>query len=293
MLDHLSVFVHVRKVCEVAVAGWNFTSTGPGWVPPEIDTTVAHSARAYDYWLGGKTHFEADRVLAEAVIAAVPTMRHMARANRAFLGRAVGFLAREADIDQFLAIGAGIPGPGSVHEVARTLIPGVAVQYVDNDPVVLAHGRALTADTNGDRTGFLLADLHDPADILAKVAESKILDLDRPVGLLLVSVLMLLRDDDRPYEVVGHLMDALPSGSCLAISHPTADFDPAAMAQAVRANARSGLTLTPRSHAETERFFTGLDLFTPLVAPVRAWRPESPPDDPRSAWYWAGVGRNP
>jgi hypothetical protein len=268
----------------------------PDWLPPEINTDVAHPARVYDYWLGGKDNFPADRALAEHIMQAIPTMRAMAQANRAFLSRAVRYLAGEAGIRQFLDIGTGIPTSPNVHEVAQALTPDARVVYVDNDPIVLAHARALMASQNVGQTAFILGDLRQPQAILEHPTLGATLDLTEPVALLMVAVLMYFRDseDPNPSGMAATLLERLPSGSYLAVSHPTADFDPQAMAGAVAAAEQAGVTLVPRSQAETEAFFTGLELVEPGVVPVLAWRPDDqPPTDPHSAYYWAGIGRKP
>ncbi len=265
-----------------------------GWVPPDIDTSVAHPARVYDYWLGGKDNFAADRALGDAIKAAVPTIQVMARANRMFLGRAVRYLAAEAGIRQFLDIGTGIPTAGNTHEVAQGAAPDARVLYVDNDPIVLAHARALMTSHPAGRTAFIEADLREPQKILADPALAATLDLGHPVALMLVAVLMYFRDEDDPQGMVATLVDALPSGSYLTVTHPTADFNEEAMAGAVAAAEHGGITLVPRSRAETEGFFTGLELVEPGVVPVLAWRPDPGSQaDPLSAYYYAGVGRKP
>jgi len=266
----------------------------PGWVPPDIDTSVAHPARVYDYWLGGKDNFAADRALGDAIMAAVPTIQVMARANRAFLGRAVRYLAEEAGIRQFLDIGTGIPTVGNTHEVAQEVAPDAHVLYVDNDPIVLAHARALMTSHPAGATAFIEADLREPQKILANPALAATLDLSRPVALMLVAVLMYFRDGDDPRGMVSALVDALPSGSYLTVTHPTADFNAEAMAGAVAAAEHGGITLVPRDRTQTESFFTGLDLVEPGVVPVLAWRPDPGSlADPLSAYYYAGVGRKP
>jgi hypothetical protein len=268
----------------------------PDWLPPGINTNVAHPARVYDYWLGGKDNFPADRALAEHIMQAIPTMRAMAAANRAFLTRAVRYLAEQAEIRQFLDIGTGIPTSPNVHEVAQAVAPDARVVYVDNDPIVLAHARALLKSQNVGETAFILADLRQPQAILDHPTLKATLDLTQPVALMMVAVLMYFRDteDPNPYGMVATLLERLPSGSSLAVSHPTADFNPQAMAGAVAAAEQAGVTLVPRSQAETEAFFAGLELVDPGVVPVLTWRPDDqPPADPHSAYYWAGVGRKP
>ncbi len=258
-------------------------------LPVMIDTSVAHSARVYDYWLGGKDNFAADRELADAIATAVPRVAAMARANRAFLRRAVRYLAGPAGIRQFLDIGTGIPAAGNTNDVAQQVAPDAAVAYVDNDPIVGVHARALmTSDTGA--TAFIDADLRDPGNILAHPVLAHTLDLGRPVALLLVAVLMYVRDDEDPRAMVSALLDALPPGSYLAISHPTADFSPGEVAAAVAAAEAGGITLVPRSLAQTAAFFAGLDLVEPGVVPMAAWQPDpGPRTDPCNVYYYAGV----
>ncbi|WP_280381770.1 SAM-dependent methyltransferase [Nocardia wallacei] len=274
-------------------------SSGRGRTRPsaKIDTSVAHEARVYDYWLGGRDNYPADRALGDVIAGHIPAIRSMARANRAFLGRAVRYAISEAGITQFLDIGTGIPTAGNTHEVAQQRDPTARVVYVDNDPIVLAHARALMRSTPEGQTAFIHADLHDPESILADPALASTLDLDRPVALMLVAVLMYFRDEDNPHGILEQLLDALPSGSCLVITHPTADFDPKAMARVVISSEQAGIPFRPRSRTETESLFTGTDMVEPGVVPVLGWRPdfaEAPPAsgdvDIESAWYWAGVG---
>ena len=272
----------------------SFEDAGPNWVPPEIDTSAAHSARVYDYWLGGKNNFPADRALAENILKVVPTMRTMARANRAFLSRAVRYLVKEAGIRQFLDIGTGIPSAGNTHEAAQETAPDSRVVYVDNDPIVLAHARALLTGLGAGETAFILADLRQPEAILAHPTLAARLDFTQPVAVMLVAILMFFRDAEDPYGIVSKLLDPLPPGSYLAISHPTADFNAQAMAGAVAAAEHSGITLVPRNRAEVEAFFAGLTLVEPGVVPVLAWQPDGePPAEPESAYYYAGIGRKP
>ncbi|MGV9674918.1 SAM-dependent methyltransferase [Nocardia sp. NPDC003482] len=269
-------------------------------LPTTIDTSVAHEARVYDYWLGGRDNYPADRALGDAIAAHVPAIREMARANRAFLARAVRFAIAELGVTQFLDIGTGIPTAGNTHEIAQRIDPAARVVYVDNDPIVLAHARALMASTDEGATAFVHADLHDPAAILAEPVLTETLDLDRPVALMLVAVLMYFRDEDDPHGILARLLDALPSGSCLVITHPTADFDARAMKNVVLASEQAGITFYPRSRAETENLFAGTEILDPGVVPVVTWRPDLADDaaaataaDRESAWYWAGIGRKP
>jgi hypothetical protein len=270
------------------------TQTDPE-LPEEINTNVAHPARVYDYWLGGKDNFPADRALAELMIQAIPNMRAMAAANRAFLGRAVRYLVEQAGVRQFLDIGTGIPTSPNVHEVAQAVAPDARVVYVDNDPIVLAHARALLTSQDAGETAFVLADLRQPKSILDHPTLAATLDLSQPVALLLVAVLMYFRDTDspNPFEMVATLLEPMPSGSYLAVTHPTPDFNAEETAQAVAAAEQAGVTLVPRSRAEIEGFFSDLEVVDPGVVPVLSWRPEEPPADPQLAYYWAGIARKP
>ncbi|MFE2725383.1 SAM-dependent methyltransferase [Kitasatospora sp. NPDC059327] len=262
------------------------------WERFGVDTSAPHSARVYDYWLGGKTNFPPDRAMGQAIEQAVPSVKAMAKENRAFQGRAVRYLAREQGIHQFLDLGTGIPTSPNTHEIAEAVSPGTRVVYVDNDPIVLAHARALMVSTPASRTTYIHADLGKPAELLGDPALTSTLDLDRPVGLLMIAVLMLVADEDDPWGKVAALRDALPSGSCLALTHPTQDFDPESVAKVAEAARAGGMTLVPRTREEVAGFFDGWDLIEPGVAPVMAWRPDGePPADPTAAYYWGGVAR--
>ncbi|KJS57327.1 methyltransferase [Streptomyces rubellomurinus subsp. indigoferus] len=260
------------------------------WERYGVDTSTPHSARVYDHWLGGKTNFPPDRAMAEAIEEAVPSVREMAKANRTFQGRAVRHLAREHGIRQFLDLGTGIPTSPNTHEIAESVSPGTRVVYVDNDPIVLAHARALMVSTPGSRTTYIHADLREPEKLFADPALTSTLDLTRPVGLLMIAVLMLIADEDDPWGRVAALRDALPAGSCLALTTPTQDFDPEAVGRVAAAARAGGMTLVPRGHDEVLRFFDGWELVEPGLTPVLAWRPDGePPADPRAAYYWGGV----
>ncbi|MFJ6211754.1 SAM-dependent methyltransferase [Streptomyces sp. NPDC092296] len=267
---------------------------GAGAEPVDLRTDRPHSARMYDYWLGGKTNFDPDRALGEMFERQIPGIRSMARENRRFLGRAVRYLAAEGGIRQFLDIGTGIPTEGNTHEVAQAVAPESRVVYVDNDPIVLAHARALMADGEHGRTAYIDADLRDPGAILAHPELTGTLDLSQPVGLTLVAVLMLIADRDDPWGLVRQLLDALAPGSYIAVSHPGSDFDPAAMRQIADAAGHDGMTLVPRTQEEVARFFGDWELVDPGVVPVMGWRPDGePPADPAAAYYWSGVARKP
>ncbi|MEV0533922.1 SAM-dependent methyltransferase [Kitasatospora sp. NPDC050463] len=264
------------------------------WERFGVDTSAPHSARVYDYWLGGKTNFPPDRAMGQAIEQAVPRVKAMAKENRAFQGRAVRYLAQEQGIHQFLDLGTGIPTSPNTHETAEAVSPGTRVVYVDNDPIVLAHARALMVSTPASHTTYIHADLGKPTELLGDPALTSTLDLDRPVGLLMIAVLMLIADEDDPWAKVAALRDALPSGSCLALTHPTQDFDPESVAKVAEAARAGGMTLVPRTREEVARFFDGWELIEPGVAPVMAWRPDGePPVDPTAAYYWGGVARKP
>ncbi|PXX69391.1 S-adenosyl methyltransferase [Nocardia tenerifensis] len=238
-----------------------------------IDVSKPHPARRYDYWLGGKNNFPADRASADVVAEAFPTIRLAALENRSFLRRAVDYLA-EAGVRQFLDIGTGLPTAGNVHEIAQSIAPESRVVYVDNDPIVLLHARELLDSSPEGATAYLDADVRDPADILRKLDESRMLDLDRPVALMLVAIMHFITDDASPYELVRTLCDALPSGSYLVMSHATSDHMSAEeLADTNAANQRSGVPFRLRTTEEFARFFTGLDLVSPGVGSVMAWRP--------------------
>ena len=263
-------------------------------MPPEINTNVPQSARVYDYWLGGKDHFPADRAMGEAIAEALPTIRTQVRGQRAFLGRAVRYLARDAGMRQFLDVGTGIPSAGNVHDVAQAIAPESRVLYVDNDPIVMVHARALMAGTAEGTVAFILADLREPEAILGDPAVAKTLDLAQPVGLVLVGVMHHLRDGDDPAGVVATLVDALAPGSYLVLSQTTPDFDPEAMRALAAASEQGGIPNVPRTLADTEPFFAGLELVEPGLVPLAAWRPDPGTDqDPYGVYAYGGVARKP
>jgi trans-aconitate methyltransferase len=257
--------------------------------PPQIDITVAHPARMYDFYLGGKTHFAADRAAAEKVLATLPEGRDMAIANRAFLGRAVRYLADQG-ITQFLDIGTGIPSPGSTSEILRGRVPQGRVVYVDNDPIVIAHARALLAD--GSIASVVHGDLRQPAELLADPGVTMALDFSQPMAVLLVAVLHFVRESEDPQGIVRQLRDALPAGSYLAISHGTQDFSPARATAAVSGYDQAAAPFVLRSREQVEGFFDGLRLIEPGLVQLPYWRPDgavSP--DASKIWLYAGVGR--
>ena len=260
--------------------------------PPAFDTSVPHPARVYNAILGGKDNYEADRAAAEATIRAFPGNVQAALANRAFLSRAVNYLAAEAGIGQFLDIGTGLPSADNTHEVAQASAPGCRVVYVDNDPIVLAHARALLTSAEPGATSYIEADLRDPVKILKQAA--RLLDFTRPVAVMLVAVLHLIADDDNPYQLVNTLLDAVPAGSYLAVSHLANDLYPERMTELARGfNEQSPVKVTLRNRAEISRFFDGLELTDPGVAQVSRWRPRSDLEAAAPAILWAGVARKP
>ncbi|SHN43213.1 SAM-dependent methyltransferase [Cryptosporangium aurantiacum] len=261
-----------------------------------IDTSTAHPARRYDYWLGGKDNFAADRASGDAIAAAFPTARLAVLENRAFLRRAVTHLTKDAGVRQFLDIGTGLPSANNTHEVAQALAPETRVVYVDNDPMVLVHARALLTSTPEGRTTYLDADLRDPERILADENLADVLDLSQPVALMLVAVLHFVDESADPYAKVARLLDALPSGSYLVMSHGTNDFmDPATRAALDKAEGPSS-DFHARDRARIERFFDGLELLEPGLVPLAEWRAEEEPQ-PRPAArdiaQYAAVGRKP
>jgi S-adenosyl methyltransferase len=257
---------------------------------PAFDTSVAHQARIYDYWLGGKDNYAADRKAAEAAIAAYPGVATGARANREFLARAVRHLAGEAGIRQFLDIGTGIPTANNTHEVAQSVAPDSRIVYVDYDPVVLLHARALLASHDNGRIDYLDADLRDTRSILEQAART--LDFSRPVAIMLIAILHAVEDADDPYQIVATLLDAVPPGSYLALSHVASDIDPEKIAEATeRLNQLSHQHFTLRDHAQVTRFFDGLELLEPGVARVEEWRPASELEQQNRSAVWGGVAR--
>lgn len=267
--------------------------------PVEIDTTVAHAARVYEYYLGGRAWFAADREAAEHAAAVHPggiaTVRASVQSNRAFLVRVVRWLAGEARVHQFLDIGSGIPNHNNVHSVAHDAAPGTRVVYVDHDPVVLAHAHQLLGDSGRRTVDYLQADLRDPASILERAAAT--LDFTQPVAVLLIGILHFVPDDEDPYGLANQLLAAVPSDSRLVVSHLACDIHPAEMAEVARRfNETTAERWALRSRSEVHGFFQGLELVDPGVVQVDEWRPD---DEPGPVWppegrtnpLWVGVGR--
>lgn len=263
---------------------------------PKIDTSRPHTARIYDYYLGGKNHFAADRETADKVLRDWPSVRVGAREQRKFLGRAVRYLATEAGIRQFLDIGTGLPTTNNVHEIAQRVAPSCQVVYVDNDPLVLAHARALLTSSPTGRTAYIHADLRDPGGILANPVTRDVLDFSKPVGLILVGILHFLTDEDEPAEILATLLDALPSGSYLVASHVTAEHDEAEVSSGVSTFRGAGLQGQLRDSGEFAALaFSGLELVPPGVVLVSEWRPDDGVllPTPAEVNFYGGVARKP
>ncbi len=253
----------------------------------DLNPDIPHIARIYDYWLGGKNNFAADRAVAEQAMTAMPDMRASVLSNRAFLRRAVTHLAGEADIRQFLDIGTGLPSADNTHEVAQRVASDARVVYVDNDPIVLTHARALLTGGPAGATAYLHGDVRDPAAVLAGAAET--LDFRRPIALMLVAILHCVADEDDPYAIVATLSAALPAGSALVLSHPANDVNPTigAGAAAARMNQMMPMKVTMRSKTQVSRFFDGWELLEPGVVPATQWGT----NDSTPTALWAGVAR--
>ena len=259
---------------------------------PGINLSVPHPARVYDYFLQGKDNFEADRIAAEAGIKAFPKTAESARASRAFLRRVVRFLTAEAGIRQFLDIGTGLPSGENVHQVAQSLAPDARIVYADNDPIVLAHAQALLKGNPAGAVAYLDADLRDPEKILGDAART--LDFSQPVGLLLLGILHNVGDEYDPRGIVRRLVQAIPPGSYLAISHLTADIYPELAGFAEALNERQlDAPLVLRDHAQVTSFFEGLDLVEPGVVQLSKWRAQTEAESAAAAALWGGAARKP
>jgi O-methyltransferase involved in polyketide biosynthesis len=272
------------------------TSQDAAGEPPAFDTSVAHSARVYDYWLGGKDNYEADRIAATEAAAANPNILPGVRANRAFLGRAVRHLASEAGIRQFLDVGTGLPTAENTHEVAQSVAPASRIVYVDNDPIVLAHARALLTSSPEGATAYIDADMRDTQAILREAA--KTLDFSQPIAVIALMVLQYIPDadgshEDGPHRIVSALMDAVCPGSYLVISDTSIDIDTERVQQtSARLNARfRGTQQTRRPRAEIARYFDGLEFIDPGLVLLPEWRAE--PNPTQVIACYAGVARKP
>jgi hypothetical protein len=263
---------------------------------PEIDTSRPAPARVYDYLLGGKSHFAADREVADRALASVPAGRTAARENRAFLGRAVRYLAAEQGVRQYLDIGTGLPAAGNVHEAAQRAAPESRVVYVDRDPMVIAHARALLTSSPEGRTGYVRADLRDPEAILGDPVTRETIDFTQPVALILTAVLHHVQDEDGPGKIVAALVDALPPGSFLVASHVTGEHDRAGWTAVERGYRAAGLPAQLRDSDEFARLaFAGLEMISPGVVLVSEWRPDSgaPRPVPAEVSFYGGAACKP
>jgi hypothetical protein len=257
---------------------------------PDFDTSVPHIARVYDYWLGGKDNFAADRELGERTLAAYPNLVFSVRANRAFLARAVRFLAAEAGIRQFLDIGTGIPTANNTHQVAQRVAAESRIVYVDNDPIVLSHAQALLKSSPQGVCAYLDADLRDPAGILAKAAQT--LDFGQPVAVMLIAVMHFIGDDDEAAAIVRTIAAACAPGSFVVISHVASDIDTEQQTELVRRlNQSVAEKATMRDRAGVTRLFDGLELVEPGVMRVSEWRPDSDIEASSPTGLWGGVAR--
>ena len=265
---------------------------GPVPTTPGFDTSVAHPARIWDYFLGGKDNFAADRLAAQGVLEVMPTMPMVARAGRAFLGAAVHYLATSGGVSQFLDIGTGLPTANNTHEVAQRANQQARIVYVDNDPIVLSHARALLTSGPDGKTAYVDADIRDTDRILAEAART--LDFSQPVAVMLLAILHMIPDSDDPPGIVARLMDAVPSGSYLALSHPASDVRAAEAAEMTkRLNTRIGSARgTPRDRNQVTRLFGRLELAEPGVVQPQWWRPGGPVAG-AEVMLWSGVARKP
>jgi trans-aconitate methyltransferase len=259
----------------------------------EIDTTVSHSARIWDYWLGGKDNYPVDREVGDRIAELLPDIVRQARADRVFLGRVVRFLAGEAGIRQFLDIGTGLPTADNTHEVAQRVAPDSRIVYVDNDPLILMHAQALLTSTPEGATGYINADMHDPGDIIAGAART--LDFTRPVAITMLGVLWHVLDDGEAQAIITRLMQALPPGSYLAVNHPTLEITGEKMATAIQYWNQYGKPPgRSRTPAEIAGLLTGLDLVEPGLVSITRWRPEATPSgEPEQIDQFGAVGRKP
>lgn len=268
------------------------SSVSPQGVPHDIDTTVPHTARVWNYWLGGKDYFAVDRAVGDEVLVAMPDVPEAARQDRAFMNRAVHHLAGEEGVRQYLDIGTGLPTANNTHEVAQAEAPDARIVYVDNDPLIMAHARALLTSAPEGVTDYVHADLRDPATILAEAGRT--LDFGRPIAITLLGVLNHILGDEA-YDIVQRLKDAVPSGSYLVISHPTAEVRGDEVEEAMRRWNEGGATpIRTRTPAEIARFFEGLGLLEPGIVSLSLWRPNrSDIGEPQPVHGFGAVGRKP
>ena len=268
-------------------------SNAPGSERPLASyASLAHVARVYDYLLGGKDNFAVDREAAEQAMRINPDIVPTARANRAFAARTTGFLVGQAGLRQFLDIGAGLPANNNIHAVAQSIAPESRIVYVDHDPIVLTHARALLSSVPEGVTDYIEADLREPGKILAEAAQT--LDFNRPVAIMLTAILHLIPDRDDPYDLVSQLVNAVAPGSYVVISHAASDIDTGAMiSMANRLNELMAQQAVPRTHREVAAFFAGLELLEPGLVRIPEWRPASVSESAVRAQMWGAVGRKP
>jgi hypothetical protein len=267
------------------------SSSAPGQNPPKLDISVPHSARVWNYWLGGKDHYPADRMVGDQVMAMFPDITLLARADRAFLGRAVRYLAGEAGIRQFLDIGTGLPTANNTHQVAQAIAPESRIVYVDNDPLVLVHARALLTSTPEGACDYIDADLRDTGKILSEAART--LDYTQPIALMMLGIVGQVPDSDDPQSIIKRLLEPMPSGSYLALSDGINTSE--TFTEAVRHyNENSANTYHPRSPEQITGFFGGLEPVEPGIVGLTRWRPEDIPlTNPGEVPGMCGVGRKP
>lgn len=251
-------------------------SQHPSDVSGRLNTGVAHNARVWNYWIGGKDNYEADQQVGDQVAAMFPVIRDVARADRAFLGRTVRFLTADCSVRQFLDIGTGLPTLDNTHEIAQRIAPESRVVYVDNDPIVLVHARSLLTGTPQGVTDYIDADVHHPDRVIEGASDT--LDLERPVAVLMLGILNFVLDTGQAQDIVRRIMASVPSGSYLALTHPTTDTDLGGEGniEAMKFwNKNATPPITARSRAEISAFFDGLDLLTPGLVSCSQWRAES------------------
>jgi hypothetical protein len=257
-----------------------------------LRTDVSHSARIWNYWLGGKDHYPVDEEVGDQILGFVPALPRSAVADRQFLARAVRHLAGEEGIRQFLDIGTGLPTADNTHQIAQAVAPEARIVYVDNDPLVLRHAHALLTSTPEGVTDYIEADAHDPAAIIEGAART--LDFDEPVAITMLGILNFVMDTDEAVSIVGRLLDAVPAGSYLVVSHPTTEVDGEAMTAAVEYwNSQGSARMTLRSRADLLRLFDGVELLEPGVVSCSRWRPDDSDKEIVDVTHFAGVGRKP
>ncbi|KUF15104.1 translation initiation factor IF-2 [Streptomyces silvensis] len=248
----------------------------PSDVSSKLNTGVAHNARVWNYWIGGKDHYEVDQHVGDQVARVFPVIREVARADREFLGRAVRFLTADCGVRQFLDIGTGLPTLDNTHEIAQQAAPESRIVYVDNDPIVLVHARSLLIGTSQGATDYIDADVHEPDSIIEGAAAT--LDYDRPVAVMMLGILNFVLDTGEAQDIVRRIMASVPSGSCLVLTHPTTDSDLGGEGnvEAMKFwNENATPPITARSRADVSAFLEGLDLLSPGLVSCSRWRPET------------------